>query len=70
MVIKIPCKTVQHTNRWATEMNVKYTLIEDEYTVAFKIINSIINKGQRIPKGQSKIGNSEKLATQSTEDQE
>ena len=32
--------------------------------VIFKIINSIINKGWRIPKGQSKIGNPEKLATQ------
>ena len=34
------------------------------------MVTSVVNKRQRIPKGQSKKDNPEKLATQGTQDEE
>ena len=41
-----------------------------QHTMCHRIYKTTINKRQRIPKGQSKMDNPEKLATYGTQDQE
>ena len=44
--------------------------IDKSILYVFKLPDILFNKRQRIPKGQSKMDNPEKLATQITEDEE